>query len=308
MTTGAQIAATQYNSIRNQIIDVLGSGSGNRGYGQTIQSAAVFSGNIITKAQWEALRYDLFNIKVHQDGVAPNLAEVAPAPAAIRYGAGEPNFNFEFVATNATANRFNIGNGQSILSTKATRTFGTSWSVSATTELTVSFATADDARYFFNSGGKITFTSTRTGGSATSQNNAWTNTLSQAGTQSFGANTPLNINFYTLTNAYAGGEFYQLNNSTPYSANYYQIAAKCDVPNNSVGGATVLTFRITWKDDYVDPDVISGFPAGTNPASGVVDGTLSLVVEELKASGSLQPTGSFTISSPVYSLAVISAT
>ena len=307
MTTGAQIAATQYNSIRNQVIDVLGSGSGNRGYGQTVQSAAVFSGNIITSAQWEALRYDLLNIKIHQDGVTPNLAQVSPGTPII-YGAGHPNFNFEFAATNATANRFNVGTGQSVLATKATGTLGTSWSASASTELTVTFASANDARYFFNSGGKIRFTSTRTGGSATSQNNAWTNSLSQAGTQSFGGNTPLNINFYTLTNAYTGGEFYQLNNSTPYSANYYQIAAKCDVPNNSVGGATVLTFRITWKDDYVDPDVISGFPAGTNPASGIVDGTLSLVVEEVKATGSLQPTGSFTISSPVYSLAAISAT
>jgi hypothetical protein len=307
MTTGAQIAATQYNSIRNTVLDILGSGSGNRGYGQTIQSSPVFTGNIITKAQWDALRYDILNIKIHQDGVSPNLAEPTSG-LPIRYGAGYPNNNFDFVMAGAINNRFNIGNGQSVLSTKATRTFTSTWSASATTELTVSFATADDARYFFNSGGKITFTSTRTSGSATSQNNAWTNTLSQAGTQSFGANTPLNINFYTLTNTYTGGEFYQLNNSTPYSANYYQIAAKCDIVDNSVGGATVLTFRITWKDDYVDPDVISGFPAGTNPASGVVDGTLSLVVEELKATGNLQPTGSFTILSPVYSLAAISAT
>jgi len=305
MAIGDQIAATQYNSIRNKALDVLGSGSGNRGYGQTIQSSPVFTGNIITKAQWDALRYDILNIKIHQDGVTPSLVEV-PSGRPIEYGAGHPNTNFDFVMDGAINNRFNIGTGQSILSTKATRTFTSNWSSSATTDLTVTFSTAADARYFFNSGGKIRFTSTRIGGSATSQNNSWTNTLSQAGTQSFGANTPLNINFYTLTNSFV--VFYQLNNSTPYSSNYYQLAVKCDIANNATGGATVLTFRITWEDAYVDPDIVSGFVAGTNPPTGVVDGTLSLEVEEIKASGSLQPTGSFSILSPIYSLATISAT
>jgi hypothetical protein len=45
-----RIAATDYNAIRNKIIAILGTGSGQQGYGQPIASSAVFAGNNITKS------------------------------------------------------------------------------------------------------------------------------------------------------------------------------------------------------------------------------------------------------------------
>jgi hypothetical protein len=36
----------------------------------------VFIGNTVTKAQWDALRYDIINIRLHQDGVVPVIATV----------------------------------------------------------------------------------------------------------------------------------------------------------------------------------------------------------------------------------------
>lgn len=291
----ARIADLDYNSIRDKIVSILGSGSGSRGYGQTIISSPVFDGNIITAEQWANLRYDLLNIKVHQDGVLPLIASVARGDV-ISYGAGEPNTNFDSLAESALANRFNVGTGQSALTNKATGSTSSAWSSLAQATLTINFGSADQGRYFFNSGGSVRISMSRVGGSVTQQNNAWTNLLSQVGTQSFGGGTPTLVNYYTLTNAYQ--TYYYLPYSTPYSSNYVRLEALCNVANNSGGTATSVTFRISLVDDYVD---------GGAPAPGdSVDGTLTISVDELKASGLMQPSGSFTITSPSYSLSSIS--
>jgi hypothetical protein len=314
-----RIAATDYNAIRTKIAAILGTGSGQQGYGQPLASSAVFAGNSITKAQWDFLRYDLVNAKVHQDGILPSIVTVSSGDF-IGYGAGYPNTNYNTIAEQAILNRFNIGAGQSVLSlaTMAGETAPGvisrtgSWGTQSQCTLTVTFATANEARYFFNSGGKIRFTSSRTGGAPTAQNNAWTDLLNTtAGTLNFGAQTPAIVNFYTLTTAYQ--QWYAVSSSTPYSLNFYRIEALCNCtdPTNVNGTASVVTFRITWADSYVDPDTLTpGYPAPVtiHPPGDTVDGTLSLTVEEFKAAGSLIPSGSFTITSPSYSISAITAT
>ena len=104
-----------------------------------------------------------------------------------------------------------------------------------------------------------------------------------------------------MTNSYQ--TYYQGSLSTAYSANYFRLEAQTDVADNSTGTATVLTIRATLADSYVDPDVATG---NVEPPGDSVDGTLSIDVTELKATGSLVPSGSFTITSPVYSLSAIS--
>ncbi len=303
-----RIAATDYNAIRNKIVAILGTGSGQQGYGQPIASSSVFAGNNITKNQWDLLRYDLVNAKVHQDGVLPTIVTVASGDF-IGYGAGYPNTNYDSIAEQAILNRFNIGAGRSMLAL-ASMTGETapgvisrtgSWTTQSQCTLTVTFANANDARYFFNSGGKIRFTSSRTGGVTSAQNTAWTNLLSTTvGTVIFGAQTPETVNFYTLTTSYQ--QWYTVSSSTPYSANFYRIEALCNCtdPTNVNGTASVVTFRITWGDSYVDVD--------PTPPGDLVDGTLSLTVEEFKAAGSLIPSGSFAITSPSYSISAITAT
>jgi len=294
MAIGNQIEDTDYNALQDKVQALLGTGSGSRGYGQPVPSADVFQGNTITKAQWDALRNDILSVRVHQDGTTPVLASIA---------SGTPiNFaiisNYSSVLDVADANRFNIGPGQSVVSTKATQTTSSSWSTQAQAVLTVTFANSNDARYFFNSGGKIRIIGSRSGGSSTSQNNAWTNFLANIGTISFGAATSVFVNFYDLTLSYQ--TFYQTGLSTPYSANFYRLEAACDVASNTAGTATQVQIRITLRDDYVDP--------GTPAPGDTVDGTLTLTVEELKAAGALYPTGTFAITSPSYSLSAISLT
>lgn len=292
MAAGDQIQDTDFNALQDRVQNLLGTGTGSRGYGQTVVSADVFNGNIITRDQWNAVRDDILSVRVHQDGNAPVIAAITKG-SPINYSLIS---NYDSLLNVADANRFNIGAGQSSVSSKASQSRTATWTTQAQAVLTITFANSNQARYFFNSGGKIRITSSRSGGSASSQNNAWTNFLNTIGTISFGAATSPFINYYNLTNSYQ--TYYQTNLSTPYSANYYQLAASCDVADNSNGTATQVFIRVTLRDDHV--------PIGAGPDA--TDGTVTISVEELKASGSLYPTGVWNITSPTYSLSSITTT
>lgn len=294
---GTDIGAVDYVTIQDKAQLILGTGTGSRGYGQTVQSSDVFTGNQITKAQWDLLRYDIVNIRYHQDGTLPNIVTVNVGDL-IGYGAGSPNSNYNTLMDAAILNRFRVSPSTSVVTSKASVTYTSSWSSSATFTLTVTFSTSNDARYFFNSGGKIRFTTSISSGSGTAQQNAWINILNTVGTQSFGADTHPTFNFYTLTDVYQ--PFYQQSMSTPYSANNYTLEAKSNVANNSNGTATTLYIKGTLSDGWIDL-----YP-GSSP-SDLVNGTLTVNVEELKATGSLLPSGNFSITSPSYSLSSITA-
>ena len=300
MTIGTSIFASQYVAIQDKAQSLLGAGSTTKGYGQTVQSADVFVGNIITKAQWDLLRFDVINIKMHQDGVMPAVVQVATGDA-IGFGPGSPNTNYDILLEQAIVNKFVLADNQSIVTAKATETYSPPWATQAQTTLTCVFADATTARYFFNSGGKIRITSTLAAtGTPTAQVNAWVNFLASVGTRSFGAGTDPTVNYYTLTNVYQ--TFYQSSLSSPYSANNYKLEAKTNVSNNSTGTASEVQIRITLSDTYTDPG-----PEPSPPPGDSVVGTLTVNVVEVKASGLLQPSGNFTVTSPTYSLSSIVA-
>lgn len=296
----ADILASDINGIRQNIADVLGTGAASYGYGQTVYSSAVSAGQIIEKSHWDAIRYDIVNVFIHQTGATPG-ATIIDAGDVITDDAGDAYKNYDYYARLARDNRFDIAVGQFGISAIDTKTTSSTWSTTAESTLTVTFAGADNARYFFNSGGKIRFTTTFVpGASPTQQSNAWQSFLTTIGSQDFGGNLIAANGFYTLTNTYQ--EYFQTSNSTPYSANNYQLSAKCNVADNSLGTATEVTFKVSLNDAYVD----LGAPA----PGDLVDGTLTIVAEEIKATGVLVPTGlPFTITgASAYSMSSISVT
>ena len=289
--TGLIIEAVDYNTIRTKIIGIMGTGAGQSGYGQTLLSSSIAFGNTVTKAQWDNLRFDIFNARLHQDGLSPTIV-TATSGQPVRYGAGHPNNQYNTQADTAIANKFNIGTGQFVIESATSATRTTAWNSSLTATVTVTFSTADQARHFFNSGSKIRCASSRTGGTASPQNSSWSNILDTAGTVAFGGNTSV-LNFYNLTNSYQ--TFFNLSSSAPYTANQYRIEVVSNIADNTIGGATTLTFRVTYTDSY-------------SSSPDTVDGTLILTVDELRASGTLQPlgTGPFVITRPGYSISGIS--
>ena len=299
--TGSRIEAVDYNTIRTKIIAIMGTaangGTGQNGYGQTILSSAVSAGNNVTKAQWDLLRYDIINARIHQDGLTPTIVS-ATQGQPIRYGTGHPNNQYNTQADTAVTNKWIIGPGQFVIDAGTSATRSTSWNSSLSATLTVTFNTADQARYFFNSGSKIRLTSSRTGGTGSPQNASWSSILDCAGTIAFGGNTA-GLNFYNLTSSYQ--TFFTYTSSSPYTGNQYTIQVLSNIADNSNGGATVLTFRINYVDSYT----YTGSGGTTFPDN--VDGTLTLTIDELRASGTLQPlgTGAFVITRPNYSISGI---
>ena len=297
-----QIQASDYNELQLAVQLLLDDGVGSRGYGQSqlISSSQIVEINgefpVITRNQWEQLRQDIGLIRQHQTGAFPNLVNL---DSRLQIDA-DVNQNFDNILNLSDANRFQIAASRSVTVGKATQQFTSSWKVAASTQATINFNTADSARWFFNSGGKIRFFSQRSGGGSTPQNSTWTSFLNAIGTLSFAANSPT-VNFYSLTNQNQVLYEFIVGNVLPtsiYSNNdmKYRISVRSNVANNSNGGATQLTFIVEWIDNYES----GTFPTGpTNPDR--VDGTLRLSVSEIKAASP------FVISSPSYSISPITA-
>ncbi len=80
MSVNSKIRKSDYNTIRTKVVDVLGVGSIDYGYGQTIRSSAVDEETRITINEWGNLYYDIVNCYVHQTGAAP------PSPVSVADG------------------------------------------------------------------------------------------------------------------------------------------------------------------------------------------------------------------------------
>jgi hypothetical protein len=314
------ITQAEYNNIRNKVIGVLGTGSGNSGYGQPLNSSAVGLGTRVTINEYANLRFDIINAWVHQAGSAPTTVTVAEGNT-IRFSAVDaPVTTYDALANTLITNKFNLGAGQSAVAVPAgspvsrtwTGTGGDIWNSSISCTIDVQWPSANAARFFFNSGGQIRITSSRSGGSSTTQNTQWTSILSSAGTQSFGGNSPgtgtspMNgQNWYRLTNSFQ--TYYTLAGSSPYGSNSYNLQARVtDTADNSSGTAALSQFRVLLVDNYVDPGIGSVFPGPQTattadfPPDDSVDGTFSIAVSLVFATGVLVPgsLGNFTVTQP----------
>lgn len=309
-----------YNSIRRRIIAVMGTGNSDPdteaveasfGYGQTLISSIVNQGDVITKEHWDALRFDILNARIHQDGSTPNIVESVRGQA-IRFGSSSPNNQYNLQTTTAINNRLNLGAGQFVVEaasdgagtpvSPATRT--TAWNSQLTCTVRATFSNVDHARFFFNSGGRIRFSTSRSGGSSTIQNSNWSSLLSDVGAVDFGARSTVagSVNFYNLTSSYQ--ILVDRSGSSYYAGNSFVIQVRKPL-------STQVEFVVQWTDNYIDR-----YPA--TPPFDVVDGNLELTVDEIRASGTLLPLaadavrlgiptpGNFSIVRPAFSISSIS--
>jgi hypothetical protein len=306
------ISVTDYNAIRNVVASVMGVGSATRGYGQTVRSVAKSQNQLVSQTDWDLLRFDMLSARIHQAG-SGSLQEINEND---KIGAATINL-YESLRTTVDDSRFAVAAGQFLTeganlngtTLTASRNFNNAeWKNEIECTLTVTFTDSNRARYFFNSGGTVRIQSSRTGGNRVdAQNTAWTNLLNSASLREFGAQvpnsgfTPLNgTNFYRLTNSFQ--EYYSLTASSPYGSNRYVLEARSNVTNNSNGTANQVFIRVRFIDGYTDPP--GGDPGQFPPEDGV-DGTFTVSVTEKRASGSLLPSGDFTIQRPSYSISAI---
>ena len=316
----SKILKTDYNSIRAKIVAVLGNGSGNIGWGQQarIQSTDVGDDSKVTINEWANLRYDIINAYKHIFGSNPTTAVVSEG-STIRYTSSftpdtgtldVPQLQYDTWADTISTNRFTVAAGESATTGVISSSKTTSWVSQCECTIQVYWTNANDARYWFNSGGQIRISASRSGGGAQPQNTSWTSLLSSAGTQSFGAATPNagttpndGTNWYRTTNSFQ--TYYTATASSPYGSNNYRLQSRCtDQLSNSSGAAFQLEIRVLFTDGYVDP---GQYPLNPSPDyTDVVDGTLTVNVSSLYATGIMVPASQlFTVTQPIIAVSAV---
>jgi len=288
-TAGSTIVADDYNGfVSNNPYNmgvILGSGGTDIGYGQTTIPTVSAAGNI-TATQWASLVNKLTSL-----GFQTNTALTSRAAPTV----GTTISILAAVNTDITSCINNRGNASSSGS-QYTGWTGTNSKTTDTTGAftlqfnnTITFPSADQARYFWNAGGlvKIDVSKTSTGNTGDPEWNDLASTLcgdvwisgrvnnaaqsiagvSYTGTTKIGGTgTPNTLatttGWYTLTAD--GAEYYvykQFADTAPYTSNYILHT----IAKNS--GATTLTIRTYWVNS--EGDTITG---GTAP-SGATPGT-----------------------------------
>ena len=172
-SAGNTILDDDYNGFKDSVNGTNATGATTQGYGQPAV-AAVSAGATITATQWVTLLTPISEMASHQGTSITAITNPVLGDTIAAYAA---------LSSNITAvtgdNRFNAaasGNDGSVSSvTTAT------WTTSATLTKTFTFASADQLRYFFNAGGMLRFSWSRSGGTSNSQNTAWTNLFNACG-------------------------------------------------------------------------------------------------------------------------------
>ena len=276
-TTGDVISNADYNDFAQKTDTVWGVGSGTDGYGQTNTIGTVTGGNTITATQWATLLARITSAANHQGTSITAITSPTAGDTISAYAALATNVSAIQETNNAAASGSDA--------TESTTTTS-AWTATATTTKTITFASYDQLRYFFNAGGMIRMGLSRTGGTASDQNTSWTNLLDQAGTivltgsgnpglnktiagvnytgttRIGGSGTPATlaegVGAYNLTGT-SQTLYKQFATTYTYTSNFTEITA-------TISGSTI-TFVVT-LNDVSGPNVPGGLDS--------IDGTLTM--------------------------------
>jgi hypothetical protein len=293
-SSGGLIQATDYNGFASttagaNVNDIWGTGSGDKGWGQTALSTVSAAGTV-TATNWASLVNTISSMG-SQTGTtitsrsAPTTGTLISVLAALNTDLTNINAN----RNNAVANGTQY-TGWTGTNSKTAATSGATWTITFTN--TVTFASAAAARHFFNGGGRIKLdvSKTATGALGDPEWNDLANTLcgdifftgaaaaktiaavSYTGTTKIGGTgTPTTLStatgFYALTAGAAATIIYkQFADTAPYTANFIQHSVALNA------GSTVLTFTTVWS--AADGDAISGGTASVGATAGTAPTTI----------------------------------
>lgn len=287
---GTFISATDYNNIQAKIALVLGTGSGDFGYGQAVSSSAVSPNAKVTVAQWNNLRSDIIKCRQHQNGLPINDA----GPGDVGYISGqslripttsnkikeEDRAGYNSMADDSQTYRLAVPPaGQATREDLvATQVRTANWNGTLVQYVTVTFSDANAARYYFNTGSRFEFSGSRSGGLNTIKDVSWTTILTNMGTIYFdrdnttctGTGTGSTIGWADLTGS--DQQIFQKDVSdSTYYPNRYLIYARAPAANQ-------IVFTIQFLDASGQPNA----PWGTDED---VTGTLTSSVQVYRASG-----------------------
>lgn len=195
VSPGATINAFQFNSLQNRVSQILGTGSGDFGYGQTVTSLQVKppsdpqqeDADTITAEQWNNLREDMRRAFVHQNGgtfsVAAFVGSQDDAENSDIVGAQSTTksiffsdddskdpiqdsdtqdfskgyANLDNIISNLELRRLEISPSEASTDPVYNDTRVSAFNNAIISEFRLNFKTADSRRHFFNAGGQLRF-------------------------------------------------------------------------------------------------------------------------------------------------------
>lgn len=293
MAVGEIITAARYNLIQSKVESVLGNGSANYGYGQTLQSRQVSQvTNIVNASDMQKLRTDVNKCLVHQTNVSTSITQVNTQEDIT----DAVYVEYENVANTVFANHLDFDINQmtapeSKITSRRTALWGGAGDPQMIRhEFTVTFNDSDHRRHFFNSGGEIRVRGTLSSGSG-AKFTEWQSMLTALGivkinhnTTTADSGTGFALGAYDLTGSYQ--TLWTKGGSGVYSDNLITIKGKAS--------NTVVTISIEMFDgDPVDPG------DGTSGIDERVNGILTSIVEQQRATGNF-----VEVDTPVYATTI----
>jgi len=289
----SDITAARINNLQSSISLILGNGSGQNGYGQTVTSVPVNNtGDVVEAADLNTIYTDILKARVHQVGVGDiSIAQViqnlniiaedtssfvndAGVTSADPYGVKKGITDFETLMNQVQADKATMHSTQASLEPAITSARSSNWNGLIYHEVAVTFSSESSRRFFFNTGGEIRLSTNNTS-AATPKGLDWAALCLQVGTVKFNAENTISstgttaIGNYDLTSAFQN--IYQKVGSGTYSGiyagNLYTIKARSDI-------ATRIIFRIEFNDVVTD-----------NLIDNNVDGRLESTIQHLRADG-----------------------
>jgi|TARA_R110002073_G_scaffold49035_1_gene131436 hypothetical protein len=244
-----------------------GTGATVYGLGQTAIDT-VSAGGVINASQWNALFTGITNIANHTNDTITSRSSVSAgddidiasavaadlATLAASVAAGSPN---------ATALATS-----SALQTQTSGSEG--WNATATQEVSVTFASANNMRFFFNGGGKVRITVGIVAAATSDKDTAYANLgtalgnldIASLATTRSGSGETLTTNnlargFQDMTTSYQNIIKLTSDNSG-YTGNNIEIFAKTTGGSGASGAATVLTIKMVATDGAADDQYTAG--------------------------------------------------
>lgn len=277
------VAFVDSTTATNSLAALYGAGFGDRGYGQTSSSSVSLSplqvGDVIPSQAWKNLRSALVTCASFTD------VSVLALPDESSFDVGEiiTDLKYDWAATVQLIDQQRLTIPTDRLAAPVTvisNTRTADWPDQIKLEFKVEFDSENHARYFFNTGGKITITPTFSPGANQAHYNSWQTMLmgtsptsaNFAGTLELSAHACARISgqggvhqslgYYELTSgrkqllrfSVADLDASLINSTGIYKdfvANYYTVTSYVDgVSNTNGGNGHTVVFEVFFSDGY----------------------------------------------------------
>jgi hypothetical protein len=242
---------------------IWGTGTAGFGYGQSTVLSSVSAGGNVTATQWTDLFSRLTSIANHQGTSITALTNPSAGNTI------DAKANLSANLSTCFTNRRNAAGVGSDITSGGSVTGTATWYTESLVTYTVTFGNNEKAEAYFNAGGTIRISSSRSGGTSNNKNTEWTDLCGDIGTVAISGgegSAVISGTTYSGTDKIGGGGatptindnygfhdstaseveiFKQYADTSPYTANYIRMTM-------SDNGAGVITIKVKYRDDAAD--------------------------------------------------------